>query len=116
MLGRGASVGAVDLTYGGFQRMVAQGNRMVVNFWAGWCPSSRQFMPIFEQAAKRHPDVVFGKVDTEVEQELSSILEITSIPTLLATYGGSLLYREAGLHAPDQVDQVVASLRRVQQG
>jgi thioredoxin 1 len=114
VLGRGASVGAIDLTYAEFQRLASQGGRMVVNFWADWCPSSRQFSPIFERAAQRHPDVVFGKVNTDTEKELSSILEITGIPTFMAVYGGSMFYKEAGVHLPDLVDQVVASLRRVQ--
>lgn len=112
MLGRGSSVGAVDLTFAEFQRLVSQGGRLVVNFSADWCPASRQFMPIFERAAQRHPDVVFGKVDTSVEKELSAVLEITSIPTLTAVYSGSLLYKHAGVHGPGDVDDVVASLRR----
>jgi thioredoxin 1 len=112
VLGRGASVGAIDLTYADFQRMVSQGGRFVVNFSADWCPASRQFMPIFQRASQRHPDVVFGKIDTSVEKELSSIMEITSIPTVMGVYGGAMVYREAGLHLPDQLDQVLALLRR----
>ena len=114
MLGRGASIGAVDLTYADFERLVSQGNRLLVNFWAGWCPASRQFMPIFQQASTRHREVVFGKVDTDTEKELSSMMEITSIPTMIAVYNGSLLYREAGVHAPELIDRIVAQLRRVQ--
>ena len=113
VLGRGSSVGAVDLTYAEFQRLVAQGGRLVVNFWAGWCPASRLFSPIFERAAPRHPDVVFGKVDTEVEKELSALLEISAIPTMTAIYGGNLLYKEAGVHEAGTIDEVVAALRRV---
>jgi thioredoxin 1 len=113
VLGRGASVGAIDLTFTEFQRLVSQGGRLVVNFSADWCPASRQFMPIFLRASQRHPDVVFGKVDTSVEKELSAVMEITSIPTVMAVYGGALVYRQAGLHQPDDLDQVLAGLRRV---
>jgi thioredoxin-like negative regulator of GroEL len=115
VLGRGSSVGAIDLTLADFQRLVAQGGRLVVNFWADWCPASRHFNPIFQRASQRHPDVVFGKVDTEVEKELAAAMEITSIPTLMAVYGGSMLYREAGLHEPAQLDEVLAGLRRARQ-
>ena len=112
MLGRGASVGAIDLTFDDFQRLVSQGGRLVVNFSADWCPASREFMPIFQRASQRYPDVVFGKVDTSVEKELSAVMEITAIPTLMAVYGGALLYRHEGLHQPGDLDQVLAGLRR----
>jgi thioredoxin 1 len=113
VFGRGASVGAVDLTYDEFHRLVGQGGRLVVNFWADRCPLSRQFHPIFERAAPRHPDVVFGKVDVDAVKGLTGPLEISQLPTLTAIYGGSLLYKEPGVHRPDQVDEVVAALRRV---
>lgn len=112
VLGRGASVGAINLTFDDFQRLVSQGGRFVVNFSADWCPASREFMPIFERASRYHPDVVFGKVDTSVEKELSGLMEITSIPTLMAVYGGAMLYRQAGLHQSAELDQVLAGLRR----
>jgi thioredoxin 1 len=114
VFGRGASVGAIDLDYAAFERQVAHGGRMLVNFSADWCPASREFMPIFEQAGQRHRDVVFGKVDTSVEKELSAALDITAIPTVVAVYQGSVLYKESGVHLPEQLDQLLASLRRVQ--
>ena len=112
MLGRGASVGAIDLTFEDFQRLASQGGRFVVNFSADWCPASRTFMPIFQRSSQRHPDVVFGKVDTSVEKELSAVMEITSIPTLMAVFGGAIVYRQAGVHEAHEVDQVLAALRR----
>lgn len=112
MLGRGASVGAIDLTFEDFQRLVSQGGRFVVNFSADWCPASRTFMPIYQRSSQRHPDIVFGKVDTSVEKELSAVMEITSIPTLVAVFGGAMVYRQAGVHEAHEVDQVLAALRR----
>lgn len=114
VLGRGASVGAIDLTYADFERLVSQGNRVLINFSADWCPASREFMPIFEQASRRHREVVFGKVDTAVHRELVGVMEITAIPTVIAVYRGTLLYRESGVHEPELLDQVVAQLLRVQ--
>ena len=113
MFGRGSSVGPVNLTLADFERLVSQGGRLLVDFWAGWCPASQQFMPIFERASQRHPDVVFGKVDTEVEKELSAAMEVTSIPTVMAFHNQSLLYTQAGVHSPDDLDKLVSALRRV---
>jgi thioredoxin 1 len=113
VFGRGSSVGPVNLTTDDFYRLVSQGGRLMVHFGADWCPASRLFTPIFERASQRHPDVVFGKVDTEVEKEPSAELEITSIPTLMAFFEGDLRYRQVGLHEAAELDQIVGALRRL---
>ncbi|MCB0902001.1 MAG: thiol reductase thioredoxin, partial [Actinobacteria bacterium] len=70
----------------------------------------RMFAPVFEKASEEHPDIVFGKIDTEAEQSLAAQAQISSIPTLMAFRDGILLYAQPGaLPAPalaDLIDQV----------
>jgi thioredoxin 1 len=59
-----------ELTEATFETTIAEGDIVLVDFWATWCGSCRQFAPVFEAAALANPDIVFGKVDTETEQYL----------------------------------------------
>jgi thioredoxin 1 len=82
-----------------------------VDFWAGWCGPCRMFAPIFEEAAVENPDVVFGKVDTEAQQELAGGLQIMSIPTLMVFRDGILLYSQPGALPKAALDDIITQAR-----
>lgn len=91
----------VKATKENFEELVAKNDTVLVDFWASWCGPCRMFAPIFEQAAEKHPDLVFAKVDTEAEQELAAAFGIMSIPTLMVLREQVIVYSQAGaLPAP----------------
>jgi thioredoxin 1 len=103
---------SVTLTAENFEKTVLEGGTVLVDFWAEWCGPCKRFGPIYEDASEQHPDIVFGKVDTEAEQALAAAANITSIPTLMAFRDGILVFAQAGaLPAPmlaDVIGQVQA--------
>ena len=103
----------VELTRDNFDATVGAGGIVLLDFWAQWCGPCRMFAPVFERVSERHPDIVFGKVDTQVEQELASAFAISSIPTLMAVRDGVVLHAQTGALPETALEELIAKVREV---
>lgn len=102
---------SVELTGANFAETVSRDGIVLVDFWASWCGPCRSFAPVFEKAGEQHPDIVFGKVDTEVEQALAAAAQIRSIPTLMAFRDGVLIFAQPGALPAAALEQVIQAVR-----
>jgi len=102
---------AHDVTIEEFQQTMTENKIVFLDFWAAWCGPCRMFKPVFEKAAKKHPDAYFGKVDTEAQQELAAAFSISSIPMLMAFREGIMVYSQAGALPPHALEELIGKVK-----
>ncbi|MFA1547942.1 thioredoxin family protein [Actinomadura chokoriensis] len=102
-----------ELTRENFEDVLAGDDMILIDFWAGWCGPCRFFAPVYERVSGKHPDIVFGKVDTEAQQELAGAFGISSIPTLAIIRDGIVLYAQPGALRDQELEKLIEDARAV---
>lgn len=103
----------VELNQGNFEGVVTDNDMVIVDFWAPWCGPCRSFAPTYEQMSDKYPDVVFAKVNTEVEQDLAGYFQIRSIPTLMVFREKVIIYSEAGALPASGLEQLIEQAQQL---
>ncbi len=103
----------VDLTAENFEEKVSGSAITIIDFWAPWCGPCKAFAPTYEEVSENHPDVMFAKVNTEVEQQLGAQFNIRSIPTLMVIRDNIVIFSQAGALPKNALEDLVKQIKEV---
>jgi thioredoxin 1 len=107
---------AIELTKENFSDVVGGAELALVDFWGPRCRSCRAFDPVFEEASRRHPDAVFGKVETEAHSQLAAMFRVMSLPTLVIMKEGFVIYARSGPLPLEDLEDLLGQARALDMG
>ena len=103
----------VELNQANFEQTINGKDMVIVDYWAPWCGPCVSFAPTYEKISDKYPNIIFGKVNTEVEQELAGYFQIRSIPTLMVFRENVIVYSEAGALPAAGLEQLIEHMQKL---
>lgn len=99
------------LTAENFEKTLTDNELVFVDFWATWCGPCKAFGPVYEKASEENPDIVFGKVDIDQNQNLATAADIKAVPTLMVAKKGQIIFKQAGALRSSDLDDLISQAK-----
>jgi thioredoxin 2 len=97
----------MEISSSELQEKIKNGEKIVVDFWAGWCGPCRMMKPIFERvsndAVQNNSEVSYYTFDVESDKAYAASLGIRSIPTIKSFANGREMTTQTGVLQEEQL-------------
>lgn len=88
----------IEITDQNFESLTAQGQPVVIDFWATWCGPCKRLAPVIEElAAQFEGKAVIGKCDIEENTDLTDRFMVMNVPTVVFLKDGKEVDRLVGV-------------------
>ncbi len=101
----------IDLTIETFDSKITESEMVIIDFWAPWCGPCKTITPLIDAAARKHPEMVFAKINIEEQPELAKMLQVRSIPTLVFIREQMIIFAKVGTIAASELEQYIGKLK-----
>ena len=101
----------INLKTEDFESTIENNDIVIYDFWAEWCGPCKQFGPVFEQISENHPDIAFCKVNVEEEEQLASMFQVRSIPTLVFMREKIVVFANPGAIPGNALEEGIKQLK-----
>jgi thioredoxin 1 len=89
------------------RKAIAQGELVLVDFWAEWCGPCRSLKPVLADLAGRRPELTILKVDVERNGEFADEFAVQGVPALLLFKDGTCVDRRFGKVPFVEIDRMI---------
>ncbi len=91
-----------------FEDLIKTEKPILIDFFATWCGPCKMMHPVLEELHDKVGDKArIVKIDIDKNEQLASIYNVRSVPTLMVFKNGELKWRASGVQSSDALEQVL---------